>query len=197
MDRALYKQFWKDENVDFIDIMLKPGVDPVLVKQQIERLTVNQEQAFVYTNSEFRGWVFGLVHQFFLMNNIQLIVAILVATLGIVNTLIISVSERRREIGIIRAVGGLRSQIRKMVLLEAVAISIVGVLTGAVAALFTTYFMVHTVGMALAGYNIPFFYPWTMILMTLPIVMVISLLAGWWPASRAACVRVIEAIGYE
>ena len=197
MDRALYKKYWKDDNVDFIDITLKPGADPVAVKQQIEKLTANQERAFVYTNSEFRGWVFSLVHQFFLMNNIQLIVAILVATLGIVNTLIISVSERRREIGIMRAIGGLRSQIKKMVLLEAVAISIVGVLTGALAALFNTYFMVHTVGMALAGYTVPFFYPWKMIVMTLPVVMIISLIAGWWPANRAAQVRVIEAIGYE
>jgi putative ABC transport system permease protein len=57
--------------------------------------------------------------------------------------------------------------------------------------------MVHTVGMALAGYTVPFFYPWLMILVTLPIVMVISLLAGWWPARRAAQVKVIEAIGYE
>jgi putative ABC transport system permease protein len=197
MDRGLYKKYWKDDNVDFIDITLNPGADPTAVKQQIEKLTANQERAFVYTNSEFRGWVFSLVHQFFLMNNIQLIVAILVATLGIVNTLIISVSERRREIGIMRAIGGLRSQIKKMVLLEAVAISIVGVLTGALAALFNTYFMVHTVGMALAGYTVPFFYPWKMIVLTLPVVMVISLLAGWWPASRAAQVRVIEAIGYE
>jgi len=197
LDRELYKQYWKDNNVDFIDITLKPGADPTAVKQQIERLTANQERAFVYTNAEFRGWVFGLIHQFFLMNNIQLVVAILVATLGIVNTLIISVSERRREIGIIRAIGGLRSQIREMVLLEAVAISIVGVLTGALASLFNTYFMVHTVGMALAGYTVPFFYPWKMIVMTLPVVMVISLIAGWWPAKRAAEVRVIEAIGYE
>ncbi len=184
MDRALYKKYWNDDSVDFIDITLNPGVDPLVVKQEIERLTANQEHAFVYTNAEFRGWVFSLVHQFFLMNNIQLIVAILVATLGIVNTLIISVSERRREIGIIRAIGGFRSQIRKMVLLEAVAISIVGVLTGALAALFNTYFMVHTVGMALAGYTVPFYYPWEMILITIPIVMVISLAAGWWPASR-------------
>jgi putative ABC transport system permease protein len=197
MDRALYKKYWKDDSVDFIDITLKPGADPLVVKQEIEHLTANQEHAFVYTNAEFRGWVFSLVHQFFLMNNIQLIVAILVATLGIVNTLIISVSERRREIGIIRAIGGLRSQIRKMVLLEAVAISIVGVVTGALAALLNTYFMVHTVGMALAGYTVPFFYPWALILVTLPIVIVISLMAGWWPASRAARVRVIEAIGYE
>lgn len=197
IDRGLYKKYWKDDGVDFIDIMLNPGTDASVVKTEIERLTSGQEQAFVYTNSEFKGWVFGLVNQFFLLNYIQLVVAILVATIGIVNTLIISVSERKREIGIIRAIGGLRSQIRKMVLLEAVAISIVGLLTGAMAALFNTYFMVHTVAMVLAGYRIPFFYPWSMILITLPIVIVISLLAGWWPARRAAHSRVIEAIGYE
>jgi putative ABC transport system permease protein len=197
IDRGLYKKYWKDDGVDFIDIMLNPGADASAVKTEIERLTSGQEQAFVYTNSEFKGWVFGLVNQFFLLNYIQLVVAILVATIGIVNTLIISVSERKREIGIIRAIGGLRSQIRKMVLLEAVAISVVGLVTGAMAALFNTYFMVHTVAMVLAGYHIPFFYPWSMILITLPIVVVISLLAGWWPARRAAHSRVIEAIGYE
>jgi putative ABC transport system permease protein len=197
MDRALYKTYWKDDAVDFVDIMLNPGANATAVKSEIERITAGQEQAFVYTNAEFKGWVFGLVDQFFMLNYIQLVVAILVATIGIVNTLIISVSERRREIGIIRAIGGLRSQIRKMVLLEAVAISVVGLLTGAMAALFNTYFMVHTVAMVLAGYRIPFFYPWTMILMTLPIVIFISLLAGWWPARRAAHLRVIEAIGYE
>jgi putative ABC transport system permease protein len=132
-----------------------------------------------------------------MLNYIQLVVAILVATLGIVNTLIISVSERQREIGIIRAIGGLRSQIRKMVLLEAVAISIVGLVAGAVAALFNTYFMVHTVAVVLAGYTVPFYYPWTMIAVTLPIVVAISLVAAWWPARRAVRTRVIEAIAYE
>jgi putative ABC transport system permease protein len=197
MDRSLYKTYWKDDSVDFIDVLVNPGVDPAAVKLAIERLTANQERAFVYTNAEFKGWVFGLVNQFFMLNYIQLIVAILVATLGIVNTLIISVSERQREIGIIRAIGGLRSQIRKMVLLEAVAISIVGLLAGAVASLFNTYFMVHTVAMVLAGYTVPFFFPWGMIALTLPIVVVISLAAAWWPARRAVQTRVIEAIAYE
>jgi putative ABC transport system permease protein len=197
MDRALYKTYWKDDGVDFIDILVNPGVDPATVKSEIERLTANQEHAFVYTNAEFKGWVFGLVNQFFMLNYIQLVVAILVATLGIVNTLIISVSERQREIGIIRAIGGLRSQIRKMVLLEAVAISIVGLVAGAAAALFNTYFMVHTLAVVLAGYTVPFFYPWAMIAITLPILIAISLVAAWWPARRAVRTRVIEAIAYE
>ena len=197
MERALYKRYWKDDAVDFVDIVLQPGSDANVVKREIERLTSNTEHAFVYTNAEFRQWVFGLVNQFFLFNYIQLVVAILVATLGIVNTLVISVSERSREIGIVRAIGGMRAQIRKMVLLEAVAISLVGLFTGAIAAVFNTYFMVHTVSLVLAGYTVPFYFPWPLILITLPIVVVISLIAGWWPAQRAVNLQVIEAIGYE
>jgi ABC-type antimicrobial peptide transport system permease subunit len=44
---------------------------------------------------------------------------------------------------------------------------------------------------------VPFYFPWPLILITLPIVVVISLLAGWWPAQRAVSLQVIEAIGYE
>ena len=65
---------------------------------------------------------------FFLLNYMQLVVAVFVAIMGIANTLIISVAERKREFGIIRAIGGYRAQIRKMVLLEALAISVVGVM---------------------------------------------------------------------
>ncbi len=112
MDRALYKKYWGDDAVDFIDVDLNPGVNQQAMKEQIERLTAGSFHAFVYTNSEFKHWISSLVDQFFTLNYMQLVVAVLIAILGIVNTLLISVSERRREIGIVRAIGGLRSQIR-------------------------------------------------------------------------------------
>ncbi len=108
MDRALYKKYWGDDAVDFIDIDLNPGVDQLAMKHDIERLTAGSFHAFVYTNAEFKRWISGLVDQFFTLNYMQLVVAVLIAILGIVNTLLISVSERRREIGIVRAIGGLR-----------------------------------------------------------------------------------------
>jgi putative ABC transport system permease protein len=107
------------------------------------------------------------------------------------------VAERRREFGIVRAIGGYCSQIRKMVLLEAFAISVVGVMVAAVAALFNIQFMSHTVSSVLAGYEVPFYFPWLLILETLPGVIAVSLLAGWAPARRAMQAPVIEAIGYE
>jgi len=197
MDRALYKRMWKDDAVDFVDITLKPGEDATAVKHEIERMTAGTEHALIYTNVEFRDWIGGLVDKFFLLNYMQLVVAVIVAVVGIANTLIISVAERRREFGIVRAIGGYRAQIRKMVLLEAFSISIVGVIVGAVAAVFNIQFMSHTVSTVLAGYDVPFYFPWVLILETFPAVVLISLLAGWIPARHAMQAPVIEAIGYE
>jgi putative ABC transport system permease protein len=197
LDRALYKRLWKDDAVDFIDILLKPGQSPVDVKHEIERMTAGSEHALVYTNAEFRVWIGSLVDKFFLLNYMQLVVAVIVAIVGIANTLIISVAERRREFGIVRAIGGYKAQIRKMVLLEAFAISVVGVIIGAVAALFNIQFMTRTVSTVLAGYDVPFYFPWLLILEALPAVVAVSLLAGWIPARHAMEAPVIEAIGYE
>lgn len=197
MDRALYKKYWQDSGVDFFDIALKPEADRAAAKQDVVRITSGTVHSFVYTNAEFRKWISGLVDQFFVMNYMQLVVAVLVSMLGIVNTLIISISERKREIGIIRALGGYRSQIRKLVLLEAVSISLVGVFIGALAAVLSTQFMVHTVSTVLAGYSVPFYFPWQMILLSVPIVVFGSILAAWWPAQHAVNKQVIEAIGYE
>jgi len=197
MDRALYKQYWRDSAVDFIDINLSPGADRAAVKREIQRITAGHQRTFIYTNEEYKQWVMNLIDGFFMLNYIQMAVAVFVAALGIINTLIISVSERRREFGVIRAIGGLRSQIGKMVLLEALAIAIAGMIAGVAAGMCSTYFLVRTAAMILGGYTVPFYFPAGLILLTLPIVIVIALAAAWWPARRAVNLRVIEAIGYE
>ncbi len=129
------------------------------MKGEVERLTAGSFHAFVYTNAEFKRWISSLVDQFFTLNYMQLVVAVIIAVLGIVNTLLISVSERRREIGIVRAIGGLRSQIRKLILLEAVAVAVVGVIVGSLAGILNTVFMSHAVSVALVGYSVPFYFP--------------------------------------
>ena len=197
MDRTLYKKYWGDDAVDFIDVDLNPGVDQQVMKHEVERLTDGSFHALVYTNAEFKRWISSLVDQFFTLNYMQLVVAVMIAILGIVNTLLISVSERRREIGIVRAIGGLRSQIRKLVLLEAVVVAVVGVFVGSVAGSLNTVFMSHTVSLVLAGYSVPFYFPWEFVLLSVPVVTAVSLAAGWWPARNAASMQVIDAIGYE
>jgi len=98
---------------------------------------------------------------------------------------------------VFRAIGGLRSQIRKMILLEAAAIALVGVAVGALAGMLNTYFLVRTAAVIIGGFTIPFHFPLWLVGIALPISLLISLAAAWWPARKAANLRVIEAIGYE
>ena len=197
MDRSVYKQYWNDSAVDFIDVELKPGQNANVVKREVQGVTDGTEHALVYTKLEFEGWINAIVDKFFMLNYMQLVVAVIVAIVGIANTLVISVAERHREFGVIRSIGGYRSQIRKMVLLEAFSIAVVGVVVGSIAALFDTEFLSRTVSTVLTGYDVPFYFPWLLILETLPAVIGVSLLAGWIPARHAMQASVIEAIGYE
>lgn len=197
MDRALYKHYWQDDAVDFFDVNLQPGVEQKTVQLALQRMLAGNHRAFVYTNSEYKRWIMSLIDQFFTFNYTQMVVAIFVAAIGIINTLIISIAERKREIGVIRAIGGMRWQIRRMVLLEAVAIAVVGVVAAVLKGLLDTYFAVRTAAAVLGGYTIPYYFPWTMIIVALPLALGIALAAAWWPARRSVRTSVIEAISYE
>ncbi len=197
LDRSLYKKYWNDSSADYLLVKLKTDANFSLVKSGIERAGATQQQAFVYSNNEYKKWITGLIDRFFILYDVQIIIAILVAAIGIINTLTISVSDRRREFGVIRAVGGYRWQIGKMVMLEAVGITLVGILVGIVSSVFNTYFLVHTASNIIAGVSLPFSFPWRLILTSLPIAMVVAIVAAWVPARRAATLKVIAALGAE
>jgi putative ABC transport system permease protein len=197
LDRDLYKRYWNDAAIDIINVNLEPGVERVAFKSELQRALKGRQRAFIYTQEEWREWILRLLDQFFAMMQMQMLIAIGVAALGIVNALIISTDERKRELGVIRAIGGLRGQVRKMILLEAVVIAVIGVVTGAIAGAFNTYFLTRTASLMIGGYTIPFAFPVKIILIALPITLAIALLAAWRPARRAVNLSVVEAIGYE
>ncbi|MCM3873874.1 MAG: ABC transporter permease [Pyrinomonadaceae bacterium] len=197
MDRSLYKQFWGDNSVDLILLNLDPGVDRVWFKGEINRAMAGEQRAFIYTNEELKAWSSRTTDQFFTLTYLEMLIAIFVATMGLVNMLVVSVSERQRELGILRALGGLRSQVRKIIILEAVAISVVGFATGVIAGLFNAYFLVRTAARLIAGFSLRFEFPLTVVLVTLPVVLLVAIAAAWWTAQRAMRLRVVEAIGYE
>jgi putative ABC transport system permease protein len=80
---------------------------------------------------EFQGAMAGLVNQLLGLVTVMLLLAVVIALLGIVNTLALSVFERTRELGLLRAVGMTRGQVRAMVRWESVVISVIGALIGA------------------------------------------------------------------
>lgn len=197
LSRDLYKKFWQDEGVDYIVLNLKPGAEGAALKKDVEREIAGEQRAFIYTHEEYKQWVNRLTDQFFTLTYLQMVIAVFVAALGIINTLVISVAERKSELGIIRAIGGLRGQVRKMVLLEAVSISLIGIAAGIAAGTLSAFFLVRTVAMVIAGFRLEFHFPFMTVFLMIPAVLSVALFAAWLPARHAMRVQIRESINYE
>ena len=120
--------------------------------------------------------------------------SILVAFLGIVNTLSLSVYERFREIGLLRAVGMTRRQIRRMITTEALWIAVLGTLLGtAIGLIYGTLFqrVLSTEGIDVLDI------PWSQILIFIAAGSIGGLIASLWPAWRASRMRILSAIATE
>ena len=197
LDRAVYQKYWGDDKVDYILLNLDPKIDREAFKTSVYAAMTGGQKAFVYTHEEYKRFVMRLIDGFFTLMYLQMVIAVLIAALGLMNTMIISVAERKREIGVLRAIGGLRGQIAKMILLEAISISLTGTAAGLLGGILVAYFLIHTAAKAVAGFNLPFNFPTVLVLISIPVVIAVALLSAWLPARRGARLPVIEAIGYE
>ena len=122
------------------------------------------------------------------------LIAIIVAALGIVNTLAMNVMERIREIGVLRATGLTRGQAWRMVLVEAGVLGVVGVILGVVAGLLVGVVMVVTQGAPVSGLADV---PWSTIVAVAVLGVVVSMLAAAYPARIASRVQIVRAVRGE
>jgi len=196
-DRSLYKKYWDDDFVDYIFVDVQPGADLEAAKSSIRSALGEKQRAFIYTHAEYKRWVSVIIDQFFALMYVQMFIAACVAIIGLVNTMLISVTERRRELAIFRAVGGLRGQVVKVVLLEAVAISLIGLVTGLIAGLLNSYFLVTAAAKIIAGFTMPLVFPIWVVLAAVPIVIFLAIISAALPAWSVARQNVIDGIGYE
>ena len=120
----------------------------------------------------------------------------IIAALGVINTLMMNVFERQREIGGLRSLGMTKVQVARMVLAESGAMGIMGGLFGTVFGYFLS--QVFLLGLeVIGGYTVNYSLPPTALVISLVIALVVSQGAALYPAWRAATVRLIEAIQHE
>jgi putative ABC transport system permease protein len=130
MDRSLFMKYWNDDSVNVFRVYLMPNTTVPDVRERILEKYAGQRQVFVLTNRELKSYILKVTDQWFGLTSVQIAVAVLVAILGIVNTLTVSITDRRRELGVLQAVGGLRGQIRRTIWLEALSIGTLGLVLG-------------------------------------------------------------------
>ena len=197
MDRSLFTHYWNDDSVNIFRLYLQPGADVPDVKRRILSRFEGQRRVFVLTNVELKNYILKVTDQWFGLTSVQIAVAVLVAILGIVNTLTVSITDRRRELGVLRAVGGLNGQIRRTIWIEALAVGSLGLVLGLALGAMNLYYVLQIVHQDIAGMRLDYQFPISVAATLVPTILAAAFVAAIWPAEAAVRGSLVEALEYE
>ena len=197
MDRSLFERYWHDDSVNVFRLYLKPGAQVPDVKQRVLERYAGQRQVFVLTNGELKGYILRITDQWFGLTSVQIAVAVLVAILGIVNTLTVSITDRRRELGVLQAVGGLHGQVRRTIWLEALSVAAIGLALGLALGAINLYYILQIVHHDIAGMRLDYEFPVSVAAALVPTILGAAFIAAIWPAESAVRGSLVEALEYE
>lgn len=177
-------------------VKVADGYDVGTVQARIDDLYGKRYRLILISNTTIRAQALTLMDQAFSMFDVMALISIVVGSLGVVNTLTMSVIERTQEIGMLRAIGMTRAQIVRMVLAEAGLMGVIGGVLGVVTGVVLARILF--VGMTtMSGYDLTFVLPPSGVVISLAAAILISQVAAIFPARRAAGVKILEAVHYE
>ncbi len=149
--------------------------------------------AKVQTRDEFKSNFEAPINKLLNLLYALLALSVIVSLVGIINTLVLTVFERTRELGMLRAVGMTRRQVRMMIRYESIVTALMGAVLGMVVGVFLAALVTHS----LSSSGIVFAVPWIQIVYFLIAAILVGILAAVIPARRAARLNVLQALQYE
>jgi putative ABC transport system permease protein len=176
---------------NFAYVVRAPGSDAATVRAGIDKVVAGLPTVTLKDQAEFAAEQRAPVDQMLALIYALLGLAVVIAVLGIVNTLALSVIERTREVGLLRAVGLSRRQLRTMVRLEAVIISLLGAVLGVgLGLVFGVALQRSQADSGVEVLSVPF----VQLIIFVALAALVGVLAAVWPARRAARLDVLRAI---
>ena len=201
MDRSVYNLLWEDFTTTVIAVYLEPGQTPEDVRKRIgQRLggvTEQDRMLAVVSNAELKEEILAVFDRTFQVTYALEFIAVVIALLGIVNTLLTSVLERQREMATLRAIGASQGQIGRLVLWEAAYLGLLGACLGLVGGTLLSVLLIEVINKQSFGWTIQFALPVGLFAQAVGLALVAALLAGWVPARWAATQPIAEGLRYE
>jgi putative ABC transport system permease protein len=151
----------------------------------------------VGTQKKLRDEISSGIHRLYSLAYAQQSVVGLVALLGVISALFISVLQRTREFGLLRAVGASRAQILRSVLAEAALMGLIGAVIGLALGFALEWYVIRILLLDEAGFLFPLRIPWLASAVVAGLSVTLATLVGLWPAWHATRLRIPEAIAYE
>ncbi len=197
MDMHTYHRYWKEYLADSFSVRVKNKEQVSAVRDEIARRFGNDRELFVLPAREFRSEIRKVVDQGFAVNRAVNVITMMIACLGIIVTLLASVLERTREIGILRSIGMLKSQVSRVVIIESMLLGLVGGALGVGAGMIIGWMSLEGFLRGDYGASMHYHVDYASILWALGLSTLLAALAGVYPARRAARTNITEALAYE
>jgi len=191
--QSAFDQLVPSDQRDPLYIIATTSATPEQAKAAVTSALTSFPTAKVQTKAEYTASVKKQVDQLLTLIYALLAVSVIISIFGIVNTLVLSVYERTREIGMLRAIGTTRRQMRRIVRYESVITSVIGGILGTILGVVFAY----VVSTRLASQGITFSVPWGQLVAFLIVAAIVGVVAAVLPAHRAARVNILDAIHYE
>ena len=197
MDRALYIRSYNDDAMNTVVIYLKNGVNRDAARRRLETMFGPKYHAFAVTNGEIRGEVMKIFDQTFLITYALLAVAIVVAVLGVINTLAALILERKRDLALLRTLGMSIAQVRRMLVLESSVLGLTSTAAGLAMGYVLSWILIYVINKQSFGWTIAFHTPVRLIAASLGVTFIASLLAGLVPSRLARRIDLASAMKAE
>jgi putative ABC transport system permease protein len=161
------------------------------VFRAVRKLTTTEENNFVLDRSDSIARTIINILGFLLISVMVIgLITLAGSAIGLMNIMLVSVSERTREVGLIKAIGGKSNMVRRQFLLESVIISLMGAFWGIILGIAAGNLIALSLGTG-------FIVPWNWVLIGIALCSIVGLLAGLYPALKAGRLNPIEALRYE
>jgi putative ABC transport system permease protein len=197
IDRRRYVAAFGDSAANTIVVFLRDGTDLEFARRELQARFGPKYGAFVVTNGEVRREIMRIFDQTFLITYALLGIAIIVAVLGIVNTLAALILERTRELALLRVTGLSARELTTMLVLESSLLGVASTLVGLVMGYALSWILIYVINKQSFGWTIDFHTPVTLIVASLVTTFLASTIAGLAPARLANRIQIAGALKGE
>lgn len=190
----LAADFQKTEDI-LLFVNLKPEADKTAALTAVQQIVQDYPQFTAHLTGQYRQDIIQTTNSVFPLFYALALLILIPAALGLLNTLTINILERTREIGVVRAVGGTRGQIRRIVTAEALLLGIFSGAMGVIAGVAMSYGFIGAFGTI--GWKVSYTFPLMGIIAAVIVGVLLALFAAILPARSASRLDIIRALQYE
>ena len=195
--RSVFEGYWGDERVDQVWVTFEPSADRSALTTAIAARLADGHPALLSTRDELVGSARQAIDRFVVFTRVTALMAAGVAFVNVLASLIISVALRRREISLLKTLGGTRSQVVGAVVGEAVILAMVALCVAAPMGAALAWFFSRALVELYFGFYVRPQYAYDLLLMLVVALPVVASLAAWLPARHAVAIRPLEVLSHE